>query len=667
MLRPEEMTRVVIVGSIEGIDNTVECLYDMGALHLIDFTKQDEDFRLGKPLSHASDASQKLVKLRSMIRSLDLEEVKPKKKFSVSEIESRLEQAIITLDLNTGGKVESRQRIQSVIREKESEITSLQPVRSFGIPLEIYDGLENVSSLVGVCRDDPEADLSGRIKQMELFKEVRKDSVSIALFVPNEEKATVVKILTAHGFSEAKVPKLKGMPEDIIKEDQQEIKDLETDLKRLDADLDKIRKDFADFIVASEETLSIEVVKAETPLRFAESENSFVVDGWVPNSMWPELQAAIEQKCCGVVYAEALHPESQEETPVKLKNPKPVKPFEFFINLVSTPKYEEIDPTFILFITFPLFFGFMLGDLGFGAGLAALGAVIRWKMKDSPDLRKLGTIILAGGLVACVFGVFVYCEAFGVPFHPPSNNPDEASWENVAYIPLHPLIEKMQNVLELLALSFLAGWVHLTVGFIFGFFNKIHHSRKHALGKIAWLLILLGIFTELMTMGGNATQTSKFLNSTVLAPLMPHSTILLAGIKTAYSALVLVVVGIGSLLVTEGAGALTEVIGLFSNLISYARMAALGVGKGAMAFAFNSMLFPLIFHGGPGIAGILIAVAGIAALVVVQLFFVFFLGSLSVGIQAMRLNYVEFFLKFFEGGGTDFKPLSYERKYSSTT
>ncbi len=149
--------------------------------------------------------------------------------------------------------------------------------------------------------------------------------------------------------------------------------------------------------------------------------------------------------------------------------------------------------------------------------------------------------------------------------------------------------------------------------------------------------------------------------------MMPDSTILLAGIKTAYSALVLVVVGIGSLIATEGAGALTEVIGLFSNLISYARMAALGVGKGAMAFAFNSMLFPLIFHGGPGLAGIGIAAAGVLTLVVVQLFFVFFLGSLSVGIQAMRLNYVEFFLKFFEGGGTDFKPLSYERKHSSAT
>jgi V/A-type H+-transporting ATPase subunit I len=157
------------------------------------------------------------------------------------------------------------------------------------------------------------------------------------------------------------------------------------------------------------------------------------------------------------------------------------------------------------------------------------------------------------------------------------------------------------------------------------------------------------------------------MNSTVLAPLLPTWTVQLAGIKTAISALVLIAIGIPWLLVTEGGQALTEIIGLFTNLISYARLAALAVGKGAMAFAFNSMLFPLIFEGGSGIVGVIVAALGVVTLVVVQLFFVFFLGALSAGIQAMRLNYVEFFLKFFEGGGTDFQPLSYERKYSVAT
>jgi V/A-type H+-transporting ATPase subunit I len=111
---------------------------------------------------------------------------------------------------------------------------------------------------------------------------------------------------------------------------------------------------------------------------------------------------------------------------------------------------------------------------------------------------------------------------------------------------------------------------------------------------------------------------------------------------------------------TEGLLALSEVIGLFTNLVSYTRLAALAVGKGAMALAFNTMLFPLIFESG----NIGLVIVGAIALFVTQMFFVFFLGALSAGIQAIRLNYVEFFLKFFEGGGKEFSPLSYVRKHS---
>jgi V/A-type H+-transporting ATPase subunit I len=313
----------------------------------------------------------------------------------------------------------------------------------------------------------------------------------------------------------------------------------------------------------------------------------------------------------------------------------------------------------VLFVTFPLFFGFMIGDLGFGAGLFLLGLLIRIKMKESADLRRLGTIILAGGLVASIFGLFVFAEAFGVPFHPPEEAHDEHSWEAVANIPIHPALDKMHDIKEMLALSILAGWVHLTIGFVFGFMNHRKHNLKHALAKVAWLPILFGMFAEMMVIAGNATATSELMNSTVLA-ILPDMTVTVVGTLVSIPAVILIVVGVVALPFTEGALALTEVIGLFTNLVSYTRLAALAVGKGAMALAFNTMLFPLIFDSG----NIGIAIGGALALFVTQMFFVFFLGALSAGIQAIRLNYVEFFLKFFEGGGVDFEPLKYERRHS---
>lgn len=660
MLRPEKMTRTVIVGSIDGIDDAVECLFQMGVLHLIDFTKQDQDFKLGQPLPKASGASQKLLKLRSIIRSLEIEDHKPRKSFSIPEIHSKLEQALVTLDLNTSGRLESRAKIQALIREKDAEVKSLTPVRSFGIPVENFDGYDNVSSLVGICKDDPESALVEKVPDLELFKETRKGQVMVAAFVRNEAKQEAVRVLSAHGFQEVRIPKLKGFPEDIIGRNTAEISDLEKDLIRIEGDLEAQRKSFADLIIASEEDLAIEVLKAETPLRIAESANSFVIDGWVPNSVVDELRVAMEERCCGKAFMEAVASDHSEDTPVKLKNAAPVKPFELLVNVVSTPKYHEVDPSIVIFIVFPIFFGFMLGDLGFGAGLIAAGLLTRYKFKDSPEFRKFGTIVLSGGITAAAFGLLVYGEAFGVPFHPPPATPDETSWASLVNIPLTPLIHKLSDTKEMLAISIVAGWMHLTLGLAIGVFNN-RNSRKHMLGKIAWILILFGIFAETMVYADGATNTSRFFNSTVLA-VVPDFTTKIVGTIVSVPAVIIAIIGIVALPFTEGPIAMSEILSMFSNLVSYARLAALAVGKGAMALAFNSMLLPVVFGG-----NIVFAVLGAVALGFSMLFFVFFLGSLSVGIQAIRLNYVEFFLKFFEGGGTEFSPLKYSRKYTVGT
>ncbi len=661
MLRPEQMTRVVVVGSMDSLDVTIECLYDLGALHLIDFTEEEEeDFGIGLPFPRASAASQKLLKLRAMIRSLEIDDHKPSQKFSVEEIEGKLNQALVTMDLNISGKVESKQKIHSLVREKESEIRALEPFSSFGLRVEEFADYESVSVFAGLCKTDPEESLRTKVGEFELFKASTAGGLALALFVRRDRQLDAGRTLAEHGFQEIKLPEVTGRIDMIVDKSRADVVELQKDLERIERELERSRKRFADLIIASEEHLAIEVMKAETPLRIATSQYSFVIDGWMPTAKVKEIHGRLEKICCGLSFIETMPADHEDEPPVKLRNPLPVRPFEFFISLVSTPRYKEIDPTLVLFVTFPLFFGFMIGDLGFGMGLFLLGLVMMLKLKESPDLKRLGTIILAGGLVASVFGLFVFAEAFGVPFHPPEGAHDEHSWEAVANIPIHPVLDKMHDIKELLAISILAGWLHLTLGFVFGFMNHMKHNMKHALAKVAWLPILFGMFAEMMIIAGNATATSEMVNATVLA-FLPDITITVVGTIVSIPAVVLIVAGVIALPFTEGALALTEVIGLFTNLVSYTRLAALAVGKGAMALAFNTMLFPLIFESG----NIGVAIAGALALFVTQMFFVFFLGALSAGIQAIRLNYVEFFLKFFEGGGVDFEPLKYERRHST--
>jgi V/A-type H+-transporting ATPase subunit I len=130
------------------------------------------------------------------------------------------------------------------------------------------------------------------------------------------------------------------------------------------------------------------------------------------------------------------------------------------------------------------------------------------------------------------------------------------------------------------------------------------------------------------------------------------------GILIPYSSIIFLLIGVVLATWGEGGMALSEVMGVFSNILSYTRLAAIGIAKAAMAFAFNTLLIPCIKGNDPVWFVLGWIFLGMAH------FLVFALGGLSSGIQALRLNLVEFFMKFFKGGGVKFNPFSYVRKYT---
>jgi V/A-type H+-transporting ATPase subunit I len=311
----------------------------------------------------------------------------------------------------------------------------------------------------------------------------------------------------------------------------------------------------------------------------------------------------------------------------------------------------------------------MIGDFGYGACLMLAGFVM-WKKlgKDSEGWRKLGLIVLAGGLFAALFGLLLFHDAFGLPFHPVLDERGVPvlgglSWETTMgiYIPLGEApMEKLVDVKDLLAISVLAAWIHMSVGLILGFRNELSHSRKHAATKVFWLVILFGLFAQILFMAkGSPLRDTLFMTfcSSFAGMVIPFS-----GLNLSIVALSLILIGVAGFFALHGKGAmmeLMEILSLLSNVISYTRIAAIGVAKGAMALAFNYIVVTYLFAGG----NIFLIIAGAFVLVLLQLL-VFALGSLSAGIQALRLNYVEFFLKFYTGGGVSFEPLGYKRKYS---
>src|SRR5512139_1122190 len=139
MIKPEQMNRVLIVGSKENMKQTIDALYESEAIHLVDFPSGESGISIGSPLPEASAASQKLLKLRSLEKDLELnEESGPKQAMEVCKIRSECDISIIELDSQLGTVVEGRAKAQSRISEINTDKKALEPFFSLELPLELY-------------------------------------------------------------------------------------------------------------------------------------------------------------------------------------------------------------------------------------------------------------------------------------------------------------------------------------------------------------------------------------------------------------------------------------------------------------------------------------------------------------------------------------------------
>lgn len=660
MLRPKEMVRVLIAGPRDRMAETIETLYALQALHVIEGREEDEVFHMGRPLERAEAVSEALVKLRSIASLLELESRRAPPGAGVGpDVQDR----IAALEVNIREEEESRKRIDELLRELQGRIEAVHPFAALGVDLAYYGGYESLEVFVGRVPRGLEG-----IEEVTKEYELLTGDDAVALFVRRADAEGARAFLSRRGFAALPVPQEEGDPRRLLQEVEAERERWQARLQEVRARLTTLRERYAGFVVAAERALEREIQKAEAPLLFVTSDHSFVADGWVPKDRWEQVQRALAER--EGLYVDLQETPEEEDPPVLLENPRPVRPFELLTNLFSTPSYKEIDPTVTLFLVFPLFFGLMVGDLGYGAIFAILGAVgygvprvrraIASILDTSEDgVKRFMAIVLLAGVATALFGGLLYGDAFGIPFHPEGEAHGQVapvSWEGLLHvkIPLYAAIHKLTDIVDLLVLSIVAAFLHLGLGFAIGFFNEVHHDRRHALAKVGWLAVLLGFFLLLLARV-RWNRVAAFVLDTVFAPV-PLEGLALFGIVIPWVALGLLLGGAGVMAVMEGLAAgnpvaLLETASLLANMISYTRLAGIAVAKAAIAEALNNSIFQgLIFPG-----GVLLAVVGFAFLVLAQLM-ILFLGGLSAGIQALRLNYVEFFMKFFHGNGVPFKP-----------
>ncbi len=645
MLKPTKMTRVVIAGTKDIMETTISTLHRLNVLHITDYKEENEDFKIGRPLKPASKLSEHLLSLRAISSQLAVAEQAVVKKSS-KELASQFDEKLIALQKEVSSRFDELRIIEFQMKEKEDLISAIKPF--FGLPLSLdaYHGYETIKVYTGFIGSDIEPRLSRITKNFELFTGEYEKQKIFALFIPKAFVEEVQKLLQEdRTYVELKLPELKGSPPAILDALTKEVSALKEKNASIKSELDNIKKEYSEFILASDEYLSAETQKAEAPLRFATSPNAFIIDGWLPSRKYGEIESRLQESTGGLVHVAELEVK-EEEIPIELENPAPAKPFELLIDTFATPKYSEIDPSTLVFITFPLFYGIMLGDVGYGLLIAAMAVVIKNKFKTG-GLNALALILLLSAILSTLFGV-IYGEFFGYPLF---GEHGLLGITAPAVAGIHLPVHRFEAVQPFLLITLAIGILHIFLGLALGFRNvAIEHGLKHALfEKGSWMMIL----------AGGVAAIAKLMPSLMSRlPVQSNDPVFAGGIGIA-------IIGIALLIKGEGFISIMEIPTLLSNVLSYARILAIGLSSAGIALAVNTLSKDLFIvpDGVPLGGGIGLALVGVMILIIGHTINLA-LGILGPGLHSLRLQYVEFFTKFYEGGGTKYTPFGYNRKYT---
>jgi len=655
--KSEPMRKVRVVAVKDQSEATLKALHEIGVLDVVEETASGAD---------VAAIGLERDKVRESLRRIDNLLAYIKEKEAVALTEDVGEAYGRPLD-STHSEIElvygKLERITEKANNLREELKNLQELQKYLIPFraKMDVRLRDLGYSGGYLCAQLYVFAQGAL---ESFATQADDLLFEKVAVEVDEETvvyTVAKVANSkkvHSIAEGLGGKMLAVPDedrklsDYLSGLDIRIPQLEKEVEELTAEIQNNVKDNLETIVLLKMVLTAEDERLAVLEKAYEAKYVTVVEGWVPTkdveSATLRLQESVDH-----VYIESKAPVKADEPPSKLKNVKGVKPFEVIVNLFSVPEYGRWDPTPIVAYFFAFFFGLMFADVIYGLAMLLCVKFLLHKLVDDPTtdgFKLFRKVLYISGFVGLVVGLLAGNYLGDIHFRP------LGLVENDGAAAIFAGVRKWLGVpINFLELSLWVGLLHVNIAHGIGLYQGIKQHNK------AVIISKVGLFVTQITL-------IPFVVSTILKsgrlPAPPEWFIYAAAIG-------ILMIIIAAIMERGGFGAifwLFDLTGILGDTMSYARLAGVGLATFYLASAFNQVAqmvqLEIIPRFIPGVAGTIIGLIALVLILIAAHAINLFLGVLSGFVHSLRLCFVEFLMKFYEGGGREYEPFKLKQPKS---
>jgi len=659
MFFPEAMTEVELIVPSKDLLAVTKVLGNHGVFHQIDSTYLGLE-NLGPSTWQETAASFSTLERRIQVimQNLNLaEEYSGVSDFdSIAELDP-IQSAVDRIEAEVKQISDQLTAEKKTLEQLESHLHQMEPIADTNVDVGALRKSNYMHSVLGIIPAENISRLETSLSRVpHTFFTLREDPKKpvVWLLGPRSNSDIIDRAVKSAYLNPLTLPEeFDGTPAEITESIRKAIEASKQKISDLEGTLAKLAETHKKELYKLLWDVHVSRMIADAIARFGQLRHTYVVVGWVPSAALESLTQRLKQASKEILI-EAIPVERtghHSNVPVALRNPGPLSAFETLVNTYSRPRYEEIDPTILIAITFPLLYGAMFGDVGHGLVLAAIGLFLSRK-------TTLGGLLVACGLSGMIFG-FLFGSIFG--------------FEEI--LPHHPFfgqffwISPIHDVLRILQVAIGAGIVLLILANLLNLYNAIRSGNwgrfffdsNGLAGLVLYLsfLVLLGnvasgIFTGDSFLPPFLLEIGRIDIVVTIAQILFLVGLCLATIFShplqhwMHDGHFVVEGGWGMFAVQSAAEVLEKFISMLSNTLSYVRVGA----------------FAIVHAGFTGAVFVIARLAGeegsVAywAVVVLGNLFVIGLEGFIVTIQTMRLHYYEFFSKFFQGGGSAYEPLT---------